>query len=732
MRVNDAPAIISPSKRTVVTVIGAAVFAFVGIFAAQLSRYYASGNVTMTAGHVAPRDIRAPRQIVYISDVETNRQRDLAAASVAPIFSPPDANIARQQLRATREVLNEITSIRSNPSLDLTEKTKQLTSLPDLSIDTSLADRILNINDARWARVDAYITTMLDEVLRSPIRAENLNSIRAALPSQISLEFSPEEAAVIAALATPMLTPNTEYDAAATEAARETARQAVQPIERKYEANQIIVRSGQVMSALDVEALEKLNLSRPNLTWPDVLSAFMLSALAVALIGGAMLHGSGNAPAWSALARHPQRTALSAVLFVAALFLARLLLPGHNLLPFLAPLGAVSIAITSWSGAFAGITSAMVLGGLAAIPLDQPVELSFYYISGGVMACLVLRRGERISDYFRAGLAIAATHIAVVLAFHAGSIVEDGSAAQVGSLLAAALANGLLSAAIAPALLYIAGIVFDIITPIQLIELSRPSHPLLQQLLTCAPGTYHHSLMIANLAEQAAERIGADSLLTRVGAYYHDIGKSLHPYFFIENQIDTGNVHDQLDPQTSSRILQNHVNDGVKLAKRFRLPSRIIAFITEHHGTTRTSYQYALAAQADGEPVDEAGFRYPGPRPQSRETALVMLADGCEAAIRARKPTTPEETEAILRKVISERLADHQLDDVNLTLREMEQVRQSFLDTLRGVYHPRISYPEANRKADPTASLPDAIVPAPRQSPSDAGLALPREQPLQP
>ncbi|MGQ9816306.1 MAG: HD family phosphohydrolase, partial [Candidatus Roseilinea sp.] len=458
----------------------------------------------------------------------------------------------------------------------------------------------------------------------------------------------------------------------------------------------------------------------------------VLSALAVALIGSAMLHESNNTPAWSTIARRPQRTALSAVLLVAALFLARLLLPGHILLPFLAPLGAVSIAITSWCGPFAGITSAVALGGLAAIPLDSPLEIGLYYIAGGIMASLMVRRGERIGDYFRAGLAIAATHIAVVLAFHAGEVVDDASAARVGTLLAAALANSLLSAAIAPALLYIAGILFDIITPIQLIELSRPSHPLLQQLLTRAPGTYHHSLMVANLAEQAAERIGADSLLTRVGAYYHDIGKSLHPYFFIENQIDTGNVHDQLDPQTSSHILQNHVKDGVELAKRFRLPSRIVAFITEHHGTTRTSYQYALAAQADSEPVDEAGFRYPGPRPQSRETALVMLADGCEAAIRARKPTTPEETEAILRKVISERLADHQLDDVNLTLREMEHVRQSFLDTLRGAYHPRINYPEANRKADPTASLPDAIVPAPQQSLSDAGLALPREQPLKP
>ncbi len=727
MRIKHRPAIVSPSKRTTLALIGTAVFAFAGIVAAQLSRYYATGNVTMTAGHVASRDIRAPRQITYISDIETSRQRDLAAASVAPIFSPPDAQIARQQLRAMREVLNDIAAIRSDPALNVTEKIARLTSLPDLPLDSATAERILGINDSRWTRVDAHVAALLDEVLRSPIKPDDLNTIRASLPIRISLEFSIEEAAVIVALAAPMLAPNTNYDAAATEAARQIAREAVQPIERRYEANQIIVRSGQVMSALDVEALQKLNLSRPNLTWPDVVSALVLSALAVALIGGAMLHGPDNA-----LTRRPQRTVLSVALFVAALFLARLLLPGHNLLLYLAPLGAISIAIASWSGVLAGITSAIVLGGLTAIPLDQPFELGSYYIAGGVIACLVLQRGERISDYFRAGLAMAVIQAAVVLAFHSNRIVDDGSAAQVGYVLVAALANGLLSAAIAPALLYVSGILFDIITPIQLVELSRPSHPLLQQLLTRAPGTYHHSLMVANLAEQAAERIGADSLLTRVGAYYHDIGKSLHPYFFIENQVDTDNVHDQLDPQTSSRILQNHVKDGLELAKRFHLPGRIRAFITEHHGTTKTGYQYARAAQANGEPVDETRFRYSGPRPQSRETALVMLADSCEAAIRARKPTAPEETEAILRKVISERLTDHQLDDVNLTLRDLEIVQQSFLETLRGAYHPRIDYPEANRKAAPASRPAPPLTTMTQESIADVALPSPREQALRP
>jgi cyclic-di-AMP phosphodiesterase PgpH len=293
-----------------------------------------------------------------------------------------------------------------------------------------------------------------------------------------------------------------------------------------------------------------------------------------------------------------------------------------------------------------------------------------------------------------------------LLAFHVNAITLDNGV-QLATLALVTTAGSLVTAALAPSLLYLSGLFTDITSPFQLHELSRPSHPLIQQMLMQAPGTYHHSLMLANLAEQAADRIGADSLMTRVGAYYHDIGKITHPYFFIENQAERTNVHDQLDPLTSSRILQNHVIDGMELARKYRLPTRICAFIAEHHGTTRTGYQYAKAMQASSEPVDDTPFRYPGPRPQTKETALVMLADGCEAIVRARKPSTLEEIDALVRKVVSERIADHQLDETGLTLNDLETIRQSFLDTLRGAYHPRIEYPDQIKK--PAQETPAAL-----------------------
>jgi putative nucleotidyltransferase with HDIG domain len=234
-------------------------------------------------------------------------------------------------------------------------------------------------------------------------------------------------------------------------------------------------------------------------------------------------------------------------------------------------------------------------------------------------------------------------------------------------------------------------------TALQLIELSRPDQPLLQLLLHTAPGTYQHSLQIANLVEQAAERIGADPLLTRVGALYHDVGKIVNSVFFIENQFP-GEVdsHDNLDPAVSAAMIISHIPEGLNLARKYHLPRRIQDFISEHHGTMLTRYQYKRAVEVAGGDescVDKEKFRYPGPPPQSRETALIMLADGCEARVRAEHPRDEAELRALIKSTIEHRVAIGALNDTNLTLHDLDVIEDSFTTTLRGIYHPRIQYP---------------------------------------
>jgi putative nucleotidyltransferase with HDIG domain len=685
-------------KATALAAIG--IVAFVAVTVAQLTRFFIGGNIVLQAGSVASQDIRAPRRITYTSEAETTRQRDLAEASVAAVFTPPDGQIARQQLGTARDLMNKIAEIRADTAATEDQRVEQLMALPTLGLNDKESRLILSVADTSWARIDTQVIVMLDEVLRLSIRPDNLDSIKAQLPSRISLNFNSDESSIITRLASALLVSNTNYDAAATDAARKKAREAVVPVERTYEQNQIIIRSGQVVNQADMEVLDKLNIQRPLLGWADIVSSAVLAALAVGAVGGALFYGSRGA-----MSRRLRNTALSAALLVCTLFLARALLPNHSLLPYLAPIVSVGIIITCWSGTLPAMVGMATLGMLIGMGMDQPTEFIIFWMSSGIIAALSMRRAERISDFVRAGALAWITQLAVVLAFHVSSVTLD-SGVQLATLLLVTSVGSLISAALAPALLYLSGLALDITTPFQLHELCRPSHPLIQQMLIHAPGTYHHSLMLANLAEQAAERIGADSLLTRVGAYYHDIGKTIHPYFFIENQLEGMNVHDQLDPQTSSRILQNHVTDGLDLARKYHLPSSIRAFIAEHHGTTKTGYQYARATQASSEPVDDAPYRYPGPRPQSRESALVMLADGCEAAVRARRPTAVEDTDAMIRKVISERIADHQLDLTGLTLQDLEIIRQSFLDTLRGAYHPRIEYPELGKQQKKTEALP--------------------------
>jgi len=230
----------------------------------------------------------------------------------------------------------------------------------------------------------------------------------------------------------------------------------------------------------------------------------------------------------------------------------------------------------------------------------------------------------------------------------------------------------------------------------QLLELANPSQPLLRRLLVETPGTYHHSLMVGNLAERAAEAIGADPLVTRVAAYYHDIGKLANPLAFIENQAGGDNIHDQLDPEVSAGILKQHVADGIDIAYKARLPKALIAYIPQHHGTAIMSYFYARAKElaGPGVTVDERKFRHAGPKPQTKEAALIMLADSVEASVRSLSSRDEPAIRAMVSRIIEERIADGQFDECDLTLRDIELIREAFVGQLLGMYHSRVAYPQ--------------------------------------
>jgi putative nucleotidyltransferase with HDIG domain len=238
-------------------------------------------------------------------------------------------------------------------------------------------------------------------------------------------------------------------------------------------------------------------------------------------------------------------------------------------------------------------------------------------------------------------------------------------------------------------------ILFGITSPVRLLELANPNEPLLKRLLIEAPGTYHHSIMVGNLAEAAAQVVNADPLLVRVGAYYHDIGKIKRPYFFVENQMGRENPHKKIAPSLSTLIITSHVRDGLEQAREHKLPAGVQAIIEQHHGSSLVAYFYQQALEGDrAELVTEADFRYDCPKPQTKEAALVMLADSVEAAVRSLQKPTPSRVEAMARKIIKERLHDGQLDECDLTFKDLSTITATFIQVLGGIFHSRIEYPE--------------------------------------
>jgi putative nucleotidyltransferase with HDIG domain len=285
---------------------------------------------------------------------------------------------------------------------------------------------------------------------------------------------------------------------------------------------------------------------------------------------------------------------------------------------------------------------------------------------------------------------VAAANAAVILGV--GLLTQAPWPLVIISSLGLGAANGLLSSILTNGSLPFLEHAFGINSAVRLLELSNPGHPLLKRLLLEAPGTYHHSLLVANLAEAAAQAVGADALLARVGSYYHDIGKVRRPYFFVENQMGGENPHDKITPALSTLILTSHVKDGVEMAREFKLPEPVVAIIEQHHGTGLITFFYHKALESDAkDTVREEDFRYDGPVPRSREAAIVMLADAVEAAVRALSDPTPGKIEGLVRKLIKDKLSDGQLDESDLNFKDLDRIAGAFVRVLAGIFHRGLS-----------------------------------------
>ena len=657
-------------------------------------------SFSLQTGDLAPVDIAAPRALDYESNVLTTQARQAARDGVAPQYDfTSDQAIA---IAAEQKIKFDTRVSRVDTAFDAELTTDALRSLLETAVpgltQTSVA-RLVDLDRARWGDVRTEAARVLDATSRTELRDTQVAEARTRLAGRMTGDLDEAERMLAADLISPLVVANSSFSEALTGDARGAAAAAVEPVTVEVLQGEVIVRGGQRLEAADIEAFNALGLGQDT---PDVASFagwFLLSVLAVGMV-----------LAWIWRFRpslwHRNNVLILVGLLLVGATIALKITADRSILQFFLPTAAIGMLLAILLDASLAMMVLAVVAIVGGAVNGTSLEFSAYIFLGGLAGIVVVRKGDRLQVFVQAAIAVFVVNAMVVSIF---SLLGARDIQGVLELWLASFATAAGSSVAAVGSFAVLGSVFGILTVFQLLELANPSQPLLRRLLVETPGTYHHSLMVGNLAERAAEAIGADPLVTRVAAYYHDVGKLSNPLGFIENQAGGENIHDQLQPEVSAGLLKQHVVDGIDTAYKAKLPKALIAYIPQHHGTAIMSYFFARARERAAEPfgglttvagakaadaVDERKFRHAGPKPQTREAALIMLADGVEASVRSLAARDEPAIKAMVTRIIDERISDGQFDECDLTLRDLEQIKTAFVAQLLGMYHTRIAYPQ--------------------------------------
>jgi cyclic-di-AMP phosphodiesterase PgpH len=663
-----------------------------------------ASQVTAMVGEPAPADVFAPRSLTYTSALLTDKSREQASNSVAEIFTPLNLSIGREQLAQAQAIFAFVETVRADNLSTPDQKIATLQDIDKVEIDETVAQDLLTMSQTDFEMTKGEITRIIDNIMRQEFQESRLEEFQRLAERQASLGLNTVQRNVVTNLARQFIVATIFQDEEATRSARETAAGAIEPITRSIAKDQRIVRAGELITLEDEELLDQLGLLRQELNLRDVASSFLISLLSVALI--VLYWQLFSSDLWD----NGRYLAVLGGLILVFTLAAKLIASTPDDWPLLFPLAAMSMLLAVVFEVRFSVLITVILAAIYGFVAPNSLQLALFVAVGGLIAIFILRDAQRIVAYFRSGLVASFAGMVVLLMY---ALPQEMELVPLLTQFFYSLGNGLLSAALTLVGFFVIGSVFGIITTLQLQDLSRLDHPLLQELLRRAPGTYHHSIMVANLAEQAAERIRANSTLVRVGAFYHDIGKMNRPPFFTENQ-EGVNPHDSLDPYTSARIIISHVPDGLVLARRYRIPHQIQDFIAEHHGARIVMGFYHKACSQAGENADEVDkekFRHHGPRPRTRESGIVMLADAVEATSSALRPDTSSAIIKLVNSIVDDDVMEGQLNNSGLSLGDIEKIRASFIETLKGRFHLRVKYPGNELLEAPEAprALPEPV-----------------------
>ncbi|MGH3087093.1 MAG: HD family phosphohydrolase [Rubrobacteraceae bacterium] len=673
--------------------------AIIGIDSSHLTAVGLREDSGYQVGDVAPNDEFASRAVTYDDPVATEEARNQAANGVEEIYQQSEV-VPREVEGSARDFFERVRELRGEDRPE-DEKVARVSDTAPFYISEDTARSLIFVEDEELADVERYVSENLEELYNSTAVADDsaeeipatsvirLSEARNRLSEAAERDASGEVGALIEVLSRGFLEPSYVIDRQATEEARREAVAQVEPVQSTVQPGESIISRGDVIDREDIAQLEALGTIRDTNPWTVLLGVALVIAAQLGVV-------------WYFMERFGRRLfkskiAVKILLAASLMILFTLLARAFVLLSFnayLIPLAGLSILGTILLGPrlmFLMVVVSSVNVGI--IGGDDFLLAAALLISSGFAIYTVVRVDSR-EQLLKAGLVVTLVTGAVTFAI---SLVGGGEARVALWQGVLGLGNGALSLMLAMVLLPLMENAFNILTPMKLLELSDPGTPLLQKLLRKSPGTFSHSMQVGVIAENAAKRIGADPLLARVGAYYHDVGKMEHPAYFIENQIAQINPHAGLSPTLSAKIIKRHVKDGIEIGRAWDLPQEILDIIAQHHGTTRIEFFYRKAMEDNlNGAARESDFRYSSGRPKSKESGIMMIADSVEATVRSLTKPTPKRVEDVVSETIKHKLDDGQFDECELTLREIHEVGEAVREAVIGFLGPRIAYPEAS------------------------------------
>ncbi|RAI15687.1 MAG: hypothetical protein DKM22_02155 [Candidatus Melainabacteria bacterium] len=639
---------------------------------------------------ISKKDIIAQKTITVIDTDKTEQRKKEVAQKVEPILTPTEDTFIKDSLTT---LFNSIIQLRKKDA-DLDTKKDELGILLDISspsIKAFVIDYLLKTDEKNIQQVFDKTSLTLTNILSVGVTETDADHLDKIINKNLSSNISKPQATVIRSLLEQVVVPNLVVNEYATDIAKRNAQALVKPYEVTFERGDKILFEGEPVTKLKKAALVKAGYNVIDVNYKGYGIVFVL-------VGLCTLAFLNYLRTFEKAYLNPEYLIITAVLILSVSIISAFIPPAFP--AYILPFPALIMLLTIFTNPRVAFVSSTFLLIILSIVMEYNLDLvcAFVLINFISMEAIARIKFSRRFDLIKIGIQIGLLSAAIVCTIH---LIEK-CLIEVSNMLILTdciyvMLNGVLSGVIVLGLLPVLENSFKIITPYGLAELADHNQPLLKRLQFEAPGTYHHSLMVSNLCEAAAEAVGGNPILARVGAFYHDIGKLKRPLFFVENQSYFGieNPHTKLNPRLSKMVITAHPKDGVELAKEYGLPSIISNFILQHHGEGLASYFYNQAVSEEGiENVKKEQFRYTGPKPNMKETAILMLADAVESAVRSLKTPTNEEIENIIDKIITERLNDGQLSDSPLTLKDLKIIATTFNRILRGMQHNRIKYHE--------------------------------------